>query len=662
MKKIEKLYKDIQKVIEDDSREKPKYTKFLNISKKALKVLEDIDENHNHSFALEIIKNNKDNLNQVAINYRGNKITYEDVFDKVISYAKSLKALGYQEGDEIPVCVTNIPEFIYLFLAINLIGCKINSIGYWFDEDYLKFILEKSKSKYLFISDEVYFKIAEKIKDSSISDLVVFSLCDSLMIDKNGIKVNPYKKIDEKHHVFGDLVHHIKGERIKNIIDRKTFESIGMNYEGEMVSGVNLDDDATITYTSGTTSPGVPKAVLHANRSYVTTSRFKDKDISGLASMEGATVLHHIPTYTHMELCSLCDSLYQGCTLALEPFYQKEFFKYSIVMYRPDYSPGGVEFYMDLCRNLNENPEFKNIKLENFIAPVITGEKMSAGEEKYFNYTARKHKFGVAKLPYPIAPVSFSIGGGTTENGAIFTTLFKGHLDKLPQNRNGVGLTVLPFADVEVLNSEGKYARVNESGNIVVNSPCNMKRYYYTADDYPGLIVSNTEVVDAYGNTWQTMNTAGYKSDNRNRIKMQGRNILEIDGKYYWSTQLEDVILKDTKNILTCEIVPVFDEDLGNINIIHVEFSPNRISNKWDIVYGIINRLSKYIGAENLNNFYIRVRSNRESFPVAPSGKKDYGSLKQEGYTARCMSVANILKTMQERKKNNRRLILKMQD
>ena len=57
--------------------------------------------------------------------------------------------------------------------------------------------------------------------------------------------------------------------------------------------------------------------------------------------------------------------------------------------------------------------------------PTVTGEACSRGEEKFFNYTARKHKFGVSKLPYPLAPVTFSIGGGTTESSGIFVTLYK---------------------------------------------------------------------------------------------------------------------------------------------------------------------------------------------------------------------------------------------
>ncbi len=60
---------------------------------------------------------------------------------------------------------------------------------------------------------------------------------------------------------------------------------------------------------------------MHANRSYITLSRFKESDVSGMPSMRGLTVLAHIPTYTHMDLtCSISDTFFEKCTLALEPF------------------------------------------------------------------------------------------------------------------------------------------------------------------------------------------------------------------------------------------------------------------------------------------------------------------------------------------------------
>ena len=108
-----------------------------NLSPKVRAALSEIENNRNHSLAVELFLRNKDNLNKSALKYRGTKITYKEMFAKTYMYAKSLKQMGYKKGDEIPMCITNTPEFIYLFLASSLIGARSNIVGPWFAKEYL---------------------------------------------------------------------------------------------------------------------------------------------------------------------------------------------------------------------------------------------------------------------------------------------------------------------------------------------------------------------------------------------------------------------------------------------------------------------------------------------------------------------------------------------
>lgn len=47
--------------------------------------------------------------------YRSSFITYEEMFQIVDRYSAALRSLGYSKGDEIPVCMSMIPEFVYFF-------------------------------------------------------------------------------------------------------------------------------------------------------------------------------------------------------------------------------------------------------------------------------------------------------------------------------------------------------------------------------------------------------------------------------------------------------------------------------------------------------------------------------------------------------------------
>ena len=66
--------------------------------------------------------------NNIAYEYYGTKTTYAQFIDKVVSVAKSLKAIGVQEDDKVTICMPNTPEGIITFYATNMIGAIANMI------------------------------------------------------------------------------------------------------------------------------------------------------------------------------------------------------------------------------------------------------------------------------------------------------------------------------------------------------------------------------------------------------------------------------------------------------------------------------------------------------------------------------------------------------
>lgn len=205
---------------------------------------------------------------------------------------------------------------------------------------------------------------------------------------------------------------HITVNGEENTISGNKFISLGVRKEGKEYS-INLDDDFTITYTSGTTDPDMPKAILHPVRSYMTLSRFKDPDISGLGSMRNLVVLAHFPTYIHAGITtSITDTLFRSCIIALEPIYEKEYFIYALMHNKPNFACAGVGFWEDVAKKLTYDDKYKNVCMPYLFIVTVTGEAMSRGEEYFFNKVAKEHKFGAEKLPYPLAPIKFSIGGG----------------------------------------------------------------------------------------------------------------------------------------------------------------------------------------------------------------------------------------------------------
>ena len=596
------------------------YEYSSNLPESAKRALDDLEKNHDTSWFMEIYKRNINNLDSVALLYRGNKISYKEMFNKAYDYAKSLKQMGFNENSCIPICMPNIPEFVYLFLGANMIGATINVIGEWFDHNYMLNILNSTKSDTIFVCDNEYNYIKDVVEKSNIQNVVMFSLTDSL---KNG---NIYEEIDNRFHKLTNSV-----TNYNNVIDNKKFIEIGKFYNGNVIYDGILDDVCAITYTSGTTNPGCPKGVVHSNRSYITLSRYKESDVSGMPSMRNLTVLGHIPTYTHMELsCAISDTLYEGCTLALEPFYDKDFFPYSLLINEPNFVPASVGFWGNLCKKLNFDPEFKYMDLPFLMIPTVTGEGCSKGEEKFFNYTSKKHKFGCNKLPFPLAPVTFSIGGGTSESSGIFVTLYKNLQEKkYVLQKKTLGLTPHKFVEIDVLDKNGKPCKLNEPGLLVANSPCNMLKY--TNEE----LNKNIYVTDSNGKKWLSLNTYSVKSDKR-RIKMMGRMGAYIESSFgnipYYL--IEDIVDVDSDILSSCLV------KVGDSYVCHIEKQPLVDDSKLDtIIEKCINRLTNGLPKEITERLYIRVRSNLESFPVAPSGKRDYQALINEGINEKCIKV-----------------------
>ena len=636
---LEKLITEVNTIREKSQPDCYSYKEGMPA--KVKKALEELSRNHNHSWAVEIFLRNQDNLDAIAMNYRGHKITYGEMFSHAYDYAKSLKELGVREGDQIPICSSNIPEFVYLFLAVNFVGGVANVIGEWFDKDYLKSILDQTKSKIIFVSDDIYSDILPVIEKSDVNQIYVMSLTDSLLTDSEGKKFDPYEQFDSLVYKMENKVGQIREESSKDVLDMTQFEEIGKNYTDPVLASTDLNSLCTITYTSGTTNPGKPTGCMHANRSYITLSRFKESDVSGMPSMRGLTVLAHIPTYTHMDLtCSISDTFFEKCTLALEPFYSVEFFPYSLLINKPNFVPASVAAWVHLGKLLEYDSRFKGVKMPFLMLPTITGEAASPGEEKFLNYVSRKHKFGTEKLPFPLAPVTFSIGGGTGENSGVFVTLFKALQEKLLSNlikKDTLGLTPYKMVDLEVLDENGDYCEIGQPGILVLNSPCDMIGYVDPS------LNNNTHIVDRYGKEWYNSNTFAMKSDKQDRIKMLGRPrdvILLSDSSKLPYFALENEVLKDTKNIMSCSLVHIPDSDQY---VCHMEMQPTSSQSDEKILKSCAERLQNKIPDEVLDQLFFRVRSFEESFPAAPSGKRDTKKLIAEGITDQCIPCRELL-------------------
>lgn len=614
---------------------------------KAKKAIEGLKKYRNYSIYMSIYLSNLDRMDNIAIEYRKNKITYREMFEKVDRYAASLVALGYGEGSEVVACISNTPEFIYMLLAISKIGAKLNSIGDWFSEEYLEEILSEANADRIFVTDDNYGTLKKKLKgNANVKEVVMFSLHDSLPV-VDGVKKNLFAEIDDQFKSFDYKVAKYKREDGRKILSQDEFLHLGKEYIKReygvdlddtvnmiyplkfLDAGTGLEDDFLTTYTSGTTDR--PKATSHPVKSLAILSRFKESDVSGMPEMKDVRVYAHIPSYVLANIStSIIDPLYLSCTVIPEPIYDENYFPYGIILNDPNMSAGSVAAWRSLCMKLTTSDSFKKRKLPNLYIPIVTGEGMGPGEEKFFNKVAREHKFGVGKLPRPLSPVTFSIGGGTDEITGVFVTLFKKLQEKVRFGKQ-LGLTPLNCADVDVVDCFDNSLPVGEVGELIVKTECGMKGYRYDKE------LNSKVMFRRDGENWYRTGDYGVKLDNIPHIQIKGRlkdyiMVRKSDGTYrrYPLFKINDLVARDTKNILSSSVVKT---SVGGDDVIVIHVEPQLdapIKDKFELLKSIANRLDGNIPDNLKERIFFRYRSTEESFPVAPSGKRNVRKLEED--------------------------------
>ena len=626
---LEKFIKEI------DSIEKIACSEPYNLDDydddKTRKILLDIDLNKNHSWIKEIWERNKSRLNYIAILYRGQKFTYEDFFLQSYRYAKALKVNGVKKGQEFVCAIENTPEFPFIMGAASIIGARVNLVSSEFDRDYLIEMVNRAEVPYIFVSDMSFIKFAPIMKSVGVEKKII-----PISIDYSLVKGNPYKEITEKFYKLDKKTYDNLIDNTPNVMDINEFLQCGDNYTGKVVEQMGLNDDFTTTYTSGSTGWGRPKALIHRVRSYITMGRYHDSEVSGIPSMEKRTTMALCKTMSDTDFMSnISDTFMQGGTVALEPINDKEFFLSSLLINKPTLAIASRSYWIYLMKEYKFNDNIKNIKLPFLLVPTAAGEPMAANEEKALNRWLKDVEAGTNITKIPI--VKMSIAGGDSEHGGIFLSLFRSLQSKMPSHigiNEPVGMNTYGMVQVKALREDGTYCNHMELGKLVANSPCTMEGYVNNQKANDSFFIR-----DAYGKLWGNLNTYGYV-DKTNHIYVKGR--ISKDDLNIPTFMVSDIILKDTKKIMSCEVVNV-NNGSKKVYVAHIEPQIGVSFNKEKVLESAKERCKKIFGEEFINDLYFRIRENEESFELLHTGKRNNIALVQEGISEKCIQASELL-------------------
>lgn len=594
-------------------------------NKKIKSVLREIEENHNHSWYKEMQDRAEIYSKMPALFYRGNKICFGSMMESADILAAALDRIGIKAESEVAVCMSNVPELAYIMLSLNKLGAKMNSFSASYNPDYICDILADCDPAVMFVTDDSLDMIYDHIAGSRVKKVVVISR-------KRSLPVNPEKcdeyvpELSEFYQISDRSEGYIDGDRIisYDIFVKENTSDNSIEDRG------TLDSEFLVSYTSGSTKIGFPKAIIHTNRSLIVSGRFHDAEVSGNPDLKGlrALAMIHSDSNTCLITC-ISDILMQGWCVAFEPEYNvKDALNY-LILNKPNYANMTSSFWNEAARQYLIEKRFSDRKLGFLLAAFAVGENIGNGEEYFLNTFLKRSKAGSSvsikgfHLPY----VTISIGGGDCEHGGIYYTLWKTTHSKLNYLKlKGKSIGMLPEKYVLVtalkeVNGKWIHCEDYQLGVIVANSATTMKCYKNNPIE-----TKNKIITDENGRDWVSCNVLGY-IDKKGAVHVKGRieEFKRIGSEIVYPFAVDDVIDQDRKNILSS--TTVFKKDGGIVA--NVILNPLSKENENTVVERAKKRCNKKLTEEVMSILEIKVFKHITDFPLTGSGKRNIRALEE---------------------------------
>lgn len=186
-----------------------------------------------------------------AMDFYGTQISWKTVFEQSEAAARSLKAVGFKEGDEIPVFFSLVPEFIYMLLAAEQIGASLLCRDNTLEENVAA--VKKSGAKIIFAQDFLTQTDLEKyLSDSDTEKAVILDACHSCC--KETLPDYIKENLDSMY----------KGPTASgdHVMTWDEFIALGKSYTGTVDAPTDINRPLFRAYTSGSTGPS--KQVIHS--------------------------------------------------------------------------------------------------------------------------------------------------------------------------------------------------------------------------------------------------------------------------------------------------------------------------------------------------------------------------------------------------------------
>lgn len=507
--------------------------------------------------------------NSSLLNYYGRNYSIKDIKEEVEKNIIKFTSMGLKQGDIVSFIMIDVPEVLFLWLALTKMGVITNLIK--FDEvpERINYMINLTNSKYLFVSEVPFIlkNVRETLNiNKNIDQVVSISPIESVskkmivknlyndisnkLVDNNDFsKIKVLKTLANELQKSSNMISESK-EILKSNSKFISYSDWSKQYSNSKKMNIienGGDNISVIVYTGGTT--GQAKGVKLTNDNLISSAHgFK---FSEWGFDYGKTSLNILPPAIAYYFNATYNMICCGVNTTLISNFSVDEYPNLIQKYKPNIFLSGPI----LLKLVAESSKITDASF--MTSPISGGDKLHIDEEAKFNEFVKNNK-GTAIVHQ---------GYGESECTAAATYSKK--------NASILGTIGIPMINVDVAifdydtMEELKYGQ-EKIGEICISGPTVMSGYYENSDETNKILRKHSD-----GRIWLHSDDFGYM-DQDGRVFHRGRakRMLTRKGNKVWLGLLEEHI-KKLDSVYDCCCVKMSDDVEREVPVAHIVFNPN---------------------------------------------------------------------------------------
>lgn len=532
-----------------------------------------------------LYENNKDTLDNIAINYFDRKITYCELLNNIERCAKALASIGIKKSDVVTIFSTNTPETIYLIYALNYIGAIVDLEYVTISEKEAVKNVSTAKSKAVFVLDLLIPKFHSILQCQCVESVISLPLSASMPALKRTLYNLKTKKTNHD-----------------GIIAFSEFACKGQSVSIKKHSHIP-NEPAVIVRSGGTT--GTPKGVILSNENLNSIAwQYANFDAD---YQRRDTFMHSIPPFhafglgvgINMPLCI-------GFQLILTVKFDEKSLVELFLRHKPIHFVGGASHINAIIKDSRVD----KMDLSHLKTFALGGSALTETQEIFSNEFLDAHH-SVCKT---------CMGYGMSEVSATICTEMNRFYGK-------VGSVGIPFckANCKVIDVDSsEELQYNQIGELCFSTPGLMLGYFENEEETRNAIFTDDE-----HNRWVHTGDIGYVDQDgfvfiTGRIKRIYTTQSEKNGTLFklFPDYVAKVISQNSV-VKECAVVCIENPDYKHIAIAFVSLNGNADwhKTKMEIEQHCRNELATY----NIPKQFYLV----DEIPHTALGKIDYQQLEK---------------------------------